>query len=224
MRNLVTGTMALGMLAAAGAADGAVIRTVETQADFASLSTTDGAGNLLVTGDLLTTATPDVVFPPNINDDLLTANPGEAVGFDSGNPGGGAPNGQVQIAGAGPYTYAFASAVNIAQIDVYTAWQDGRAGQNIDILVSSDGVNFTSLIAYNETSAGNEVVLSSITDDAGDLASNVTHIRFDPVDGTIDGDGGVYREIDVIGQPVPEPGSLALLGMGGLALIRRHRA
>lgn len=212
MKNLLAGTITLGLLTTTGVVQGAPISNVETQADFASLSTTDGAGNLLITGDLLTTATPDTAMPANMSNDVL----GAGVAVDDG---------EVSVAGAGPYTYAFASAVNIAQIDVYSAWQDFRAGQDLDILVSGDGVNFTFLFNANVTSAGNEVNLTQITDDTNPfLATNVTHIQFAP-QGDISGPGvgGVYREIDVIGEIVPEPGSLALLGLGGLLFARRRR-
>lgn len=210
MKHKTTLMSALILAAGFTCCQAAVTRTTETQSTFAALSTTDGSGNLLLTGDLLNTATAvGAAMPANINNDVL----GAGVTVDDG---------EVSVAGAGPYTYSFGGTVNIGEIRVYSAWQDGRAGQNLDILVSSDGINFTSLINYNETSAGGEVVLSFITDDAGDLATGVTHIRFDPTDGQINGDGGVYREIDVIAA-VPEPSSTALLGLGGLALILRRR-
>jgi len=84
-------------------------------------------------------------------------------------------------------------------------------------------VDYTSLIDYDQTSAGNEVVLSVIADDSSSiLASGVTHIRFDPTNGAINGDGGVYREIDVI-QAVPEPSAFALIGLAGFGLMFRRR-
>ena len=165
--------------------------SVERQANFADLSTTDATGNLLVTGDLLTIATPDVEFPAFQNNDLLTSDPALGVG------GGG--DTEAVTAGAGPFTYTFPAPVEITQIDVYSAWQDARAGQNLAISLSTDGVNFEPLISYNVDSAGNEVVLSTITIVNGDpLGTDITAIRFTPGSG-INGSGGVFREIDVIG-------------------------
>ena len=94
--------------------------------------------------------------------------------------------------------------MEITRIDVYSAWRDGRAGQNLEISLSTDGVNFVSLIDYDERSAGDEVVLSSITDAAGvPLGSGVIAIRFAPAVGEMNGDGAVFREIDVIGTAGP---------------------
>ena len=170
-------------------ADQAVF-SVERQTSFADLSTTDAAGNLLVTGDLLTTATPDVAFPANQNNDLLASAPDVApsVNDSEGNQ-----------AGAGPYTYTFASLAEITQIDVYSAWRDARAGQNLAISLSTDGVNFEPLLSYNVDSTGNEVVLTTITRANGDpIGTDIMAIRFTPGTG-INGSGGVFRELDVIG-------------------------
>ena len=54
---------ATGLLLSGAPVSGQVTRVVERQTSFADLSTTDAAGNLLVTGDLLTAASSDVTFP-----------------------------------------------------------------------------------------------------------------------------------------------------------------
>ena len=185
--------------------NGQVTRVVERQASFADLSTTDAEGNLLVTGDLLTNASPDANFPFSQNNDLLASAPGVSPG---------ANDGEVSQAGNGPYTFTFITPVEITQIDVYTAWRDFRAGQNLEISLSTDGVNFTSLIDYNEESTGGEVVLSSITDEAGvPLGSGITAIRFAPAVGANNGSGAIFREIDVIGTADPIPADQAVFSV-----------
>ena len=184
-----------GLLLSGAPVSGQVTRVVERQTSFADLSTTDAAGNLLVTSDLLTNASSDVPFPFSQNNDLLASEPGVSPRVNDS---------EANLAGAGPYTFSFLTPVEITRIDVYSAWRDGRAGQNLEISLSTDGVNFVSLIDYDERSAGDEVVLSSITDAAGvPLGSGVIAIRFAPAVGEMNGDGAVFREIDVIGTAEP---------------------
>ena len=67
------------------------------------------------------------------------------------------------------------------------------------ISLSTDGVNFEPLLSYNVNSSGNEVVLTTITRANGDpIGTDIMAIRFTPGTG-INGSGGVFREIDVIG-------------------------
>ena len=194
-----------GLLLSGAPVSGQVTRVVERQTSFADLSTTDAAGNLLVTDDLLTNASSDVPFPFSQNNDLLASAPGVSPG---------ANDGEVRQAGNGPYTFTFITPVEITQIDVYTAWRDFRAGQNLEISLSTDGVNFTSLIDYNEESTGGEVVLSSITDEAGvPLGSGITAIRFAPAVGANNGSGAIFREIDVIGTADPIPADQAVFSV-----------
>ncbi len=184
-----------------------VTRSVERQPSFAALSTTDASGALLITNDLLKTATTSAAMPANINNDFLGTNVSAAVAGES----------ETSTAGNGPYTYTLAAPANIEQIDVYSAWADFRAGQDLQISLSSDGVNFTPLINYKEGSTGNEVVLSTIRNNTGLLGTNITHVRIDPTDGTgTAGAGGVYREIDVIAAGLaPKPLGLLVNTVSG---------
>ena len=87
---------ATGLLLSGAPVSGQVIRVVERQASFADLSTTDVAGNLLVTGDLLTAASSDVTFPASQNNDLLASAPGV---YPRAN------DSAANLAGPGPYTF-----------------------------------------------------------------------------------------------------------------------
>ena len=102
--------------------------------------------------------------------------------------------------------------------------EDFRAGQDLQILFSSDGVNFTPVIYYKEPSNGNEVVLSTIRNSTGLLGTNVTHVRIDPTDAnTTAGAGGMYREIDVIAAGLaPKPLELLVNTVSGKVSINNE--
>ena len=123
---------------------GAVTHSVETQSSFPLLSTTDSNGNLLVTDDLLKIAIPDPTNAAghgNLNDDLL----GDPTTLGNGG------DGQSSTIGNGPYTYALRAPVRIDEIRLYSGWTDSRAGQVMEILVSSNGTDFTSLYQLQRT-------------------------------------------------------------------------
>jgi hypothetical protein len=191
-----------------------VTRTVEREPNFAALTTTNSTGGLLITNDLLKTATTSAAMPASINNDFLGSSVTAAVSGEA----------ETTIAGNGPYTYALAAPSNIEQIDVYSAWMDFRAGQDLQILFSTDGVNFTPVLNYKEASVGNEVVLSTIRNNTGLLGTNVTHVRIDPTDGTgTAGAGGVYREIDVIAAGLaPKPMELLVNTVSGKVSVNNQ--
>jgi hypothetical protein len=108
----------------------------------------------------------------------------------------------------------------------------GRYGnQTFDISYSTDGVNFLPLTsvsyqpyATNNTNAGSSKV--TLTDTTGTLATNVKALRFSFLYSPTFTETAVYREIDVIGVAVPEPGCGVMLvtGLLGIAVSRRRRS
>jgi MYXO-CTERM domain-containing protein len=115
---------------------------------------------------------------------------------------------------------------NITEIQSISAWQDlGLNNQNYDVLVKYLGdAGFTALttVTYQPFNSGGGAVKVNVTDDTGVLASGIEGIRFDFLATAGHTAGSVYREIDVMGTPTPEPATMALLGLGALALRRRR--
>jgi hypothetical protein len=148
--------------------------------------------------------------------------------------------------------YDFGSPEDIGQINIITGndGRDGRVFHSYTVEFSTDnGVNWSSPIYVQSHDSGTvnpgwRVVQSQLFDAGNLLASGATNVRLDfyGVDNTLnemrDGFAGVNPftgfddgltapntspllwEIDVF---LPEPGSLVLLGFGGLALLRRRR-
>lgn len=133
------------------------------------------------------------------------------------------------VLGLGPNGLGF----TINSIQSIAAWQGaGFANQKYDVFVRTIGEDFTFLTSVDYqpftdglTDGGSSKV--NVTEDVSNiLASGIDAIRFDFLD-TISNDGGgvVMREIDVFGAAttVPEPSTLAIAALGGLALLRRRR-
>ncbi|MFA5204080.1 MAG: PEP-CTERM sorting domain-containing protein [Lentisphaeria bacterium] len=126
-----------------------------------------------------------------------------------------------------------AQGYNISQVRIFSGWPDDRGGTRFSVDYSVVGsADWVTLYSYSPSTRGTGQTLGNefiIYNSVGgvNLISNCDAIRINmtPV---ANSDyslwlGTVYQEIDVLGTPVPEPASLGLLLLGGLALLRRRR-
>ncbi len=146
--------------------------------------------------------------------------------------------------GAGPQPwyveYKLPTAETLTAVTVISGHQDNRVNEVYDILVSKDGVNFTSLsngatglalgvaggnFNYSPSGGDGGAATSTVANLlGGPLASGVNYIEF------VDQSGGndIYRELSAYGSPTatPEPASIIVWGLaiaGGLVIARRRR-
>jgi hypothetical protein len=127
--------------------------------------------------------------------------------------------------------YSLGSPHNISSLVIYGGWNDaGRDAQHYDVLTSTDGTIFNALgsIDVNPGVQGTDTAPVSnrvaFTDNsAANLASGITHLRINFL--AVENGYTGYTEIDVFGQPVPEPTGAALVALGamGLGAMRRRR-
>jgi hypothetical protein len=123
---------------------------------------------------------------------------------------------------------------DITEIQSIAAWVNvGFANQGYTVATQVVGAgSFVDLatVAYEPTSDGGATKVVLTDDGAGPngaLASGVEFIRFtaNSVNGGANAGRFTFREIDVDGihTVIPEPSAVALLGLCGLALLRRRR-
>lgn len=94
-----------------------------------------------------------------------------------------------------------------------------------EIQGSNDGVNFTTLFSYSDPTtslwtARNQVMLFQAGVDFDLPTEYFSYFRYSVLD---TGSGHALGEIEYFGILSPEPGTLSLLALGGLGLLRRRR-
>jgi hypothetical protein len=143
----------------------------------------------------------------------------------------GDTHGSLTPAQGGVATFTLNTSVNtqgydITSITTLAGGQSGNWGnQKYTVAYTTvSNATFTDLttVSYGDA-AERQVVI--VNDSAGPLATGVNALRF-----TFNGaDVEVFREFDVVGTAtggtaVPEPASMGLLALGGLAALRRRRS
>ncbi|MFC4994512.1 discoidin domain-containing protein [Rubritalea tangerina] len=126
-------------------------------------------------------------------------------------------------------TFSLGGAYNISDMYVWNHNQAGLTARGVnqfDLFVSSDGTNFTQIITDGSLAqAGGGVELAQ-TINFGSTQLNITHVRLE-IDSAHSGSTNDYVGLSEVAfeatAAVPEPTSLTLLSLGGVALIFRRR-
>lgn len=145
-------------------------------------------------------------------------------------------NSAFDIATGGWYAvWTLTSPASIGGVAVTTGHKDTRVNQRYDILLSTDGVNFTSLsdgtttttlgasgtgFNYSPASTGGAArsVVTPITGQFFNIAGSTSIQAVEFV--AQDSGNGVFREVDAL--VTPEPSSVALLAVAAMPLLRRR--
>ena len=115
---------------------------------------------------------------------------------------------------------------DIMNITTYGGWNDsGRDKQLFAIsysLVGEVGFHYLDSINFDPPATGPAQVATGVRAVFATSLTGVDAIRFDFLSGQENSYGG-YAEFDVFGSPVPEPSTLALVGLGGVGLLAMRR-
>lgn len=117
---------------------------------------------------------------------------------------------------ASSITFVFDQAYNFTLLEIESFVGTSWAGfaQGVSISTSNDNITYTSPTALGNLDAQSDDL--NITGQSGQYVT---------VAWTGSSTGSVwFSEFDFEGTPVPEPGSLALMAMGGMCLLRRRRS
>jgi len=160
--------------------------------------------------------------PGNILDDTHSVNTNSDLWLSANGNGSGV---EFVFDLGGTYTVDSVHLWNIS----YSSGAVNRGLKTVDLTFSTDGgVNYNTLVAASEYDDFGNFAMSSTTGPGVaetktfTAVAGVTHIKF--TDST--NHGPAYTGIGEIrfgGDPIPEPSTTALLGLGGLALILRRR-
>ncbi len=125
--------------------------------------------------------------------------------------------------------YDLGGSYNLSSADVFAGWNDsGRDLFSFTLEASADNVNYSPIGSFSKGGDNTGAITTPVTtkidfvDDGGaSIASGVRYVRLTATD-TDNGYAGMV-EFDVNGTPAPEPGSLAVLGLGAVVMMRRRR-
>lgn len=229
--NAMAGTILVDVTSADILADEAAISTaadfaafdsnVDLAADVFNVFSTENLTNVAITGgtgdlsSVTIASTGGLPFTTNLNESLFAANP---ILSDFGGRGTGGPDITVNLVGLGDVAPG-----SLITLSVFGANANDAGGQNNFIVVDYNG---------EQQSQGND--FPDVVDPAIPLAAAdaVVQFTFTAVEGVdelsffFDGNGAEARNFagfSLTSVAVPEPASMALVGLGSLALMGRRR-